>query len=130
MPYYVKTLTCVSPDVMEKCRESLLDYPLDDITLSVLASYNEAMIEVGLETGDKVCEQLYIQEGTLGVYKIDLVKNEKENLTYLKFKESEIRKVDHYCVWQTSDGISGDSYWGYLLFPLSNGKYFKVSYSC
>jgi hypothetical protein len=81
MPYYVKTLTCVSADVMEKCRESLLDYPLDDITRSVLASYNEAMIEVGLETGDKTCEQLYIQEGTLGVYKIDIIKvNEKEKL--------------------------------------------------
>lgn len=58
------------------------------------------------------------------------VKDEKENLTYLKFKESEIRNVDHYCVWQTSVGMSGDSYSGNLLFPLSNSKYFKVSYSC
>lgn len=72
MPYYVKSLECVGPEVMEKCRDSLLNYPLDELTINTLNSYNEAMIEVAQEEGKTRCEQLYIQEGTLGVFKIDL----------------------------------------------------------
>lgn len=38
------------------------------------------------------------------------------------------KKVD-YWVWQTS-GYLGDDYSGFLLLPLNNGKYWKVSYCC
>lgn len=47
----------------------------------------------------------------------------------MKQNENEIRNVNHYCIWQTC-GIMGDDYYGYLLFPLKNGKYFKVNYAC
>ena len=59
------------------------------------------------------------------------VKEEKENLVYSRFdlKEQQIRKVDHYYVWQTG-GYWGDDYSGYMLFPLNDGRYFKVSFSC
>jgi hypothetical protein len=35
----------------------------------------------------------------------------------------------HNLVWQTT-GHSEDDYSGYMLFPLSNGDYWKISYSC
>lgn len=35
----------------------------------------------------------------------------------------------HNMVWQTT-GACEDDYSGYLLFPLSNGDYWKISYSC
>jgi hypothetical protein len=35
-----------------------------------------------------------------------------------------------YWVNQWSNGIVGDSYAGFLLLPLNNGKYWKVGYSC
>ncbi len=55
---------------------------------------------------------------------------DKENLLYMKtFFDEKIRKIDHYYVWQTT-GNMGDDYLGYLLFPLNDGKYFKISYSC
>jgi hypothetical protein len=34
-----------------------------------------------------------------------------------------------YYVWQTS-GYCGDDYSGFLLIPLSDGRFWKVSYSC
>lgn len=55
--------------------------------------------------------------------------DENDKLLYLKQPEFDLRGVDHICVWQTC-GMMGDDYSGYLLFPLKNGKYFKVSYSC
>lgn len=35
-----------------------------------------------------------------------------------------------YWVNQWSTGMEGDSYAGFLLLPLNNGKYWKVGYSC
>ena len=56
--------------------------------------------------------------------------DDKDKLLYLQTDISdEIRKVSHYYVWQTV-GVCEDDYSGYLLFPLKDGKYFKVSYSC
>lgn len=55
--------------------------------------------------------------------------NDKENKLYKKTEVDEIRNVDHYYVWQTA-GYLGDDFSGYLLFPLKNGKYFKVFYCC
>ena len=46
---------------------------------------------------------------------------------YLHHKENEIRGVNHYYVWQQG---YDDSYNGYLLWPLKNGKYLLVEYSC
>lgn len=57
------------------------------------------------------------------------IKDDKERLLYMKTDCDEVRKIDHYYVWQTT-GCCEDDYSGYLLFPLSNGKYFKITYSC
>ena len=64
-----------------------------------------------------------------GSYQHIRIKDDKDNLLYLMQNEDEIRNVNHYCVWQTV-GYCGDDFSGYLLYPLNNGKYFKVSYSC
>ncbi|MGK0174076.1 MAG: hypothetical protein ACI9AT_000439 [Ulvibacter sp.] len=42
-----------------------------------------------------------------------------------KYEEESI----NYYVWQTV-GYSGDDYSGYLLLPMNDGRYWKVSYSC
>ena len=57
------------------------------------------------------------------------VVNDKHNRLYMKMPEDEIRSVDHYYVWQTC-GYMGDDYSGWMLFPLKNGKYFRVYYNC
>ena len=57
------------------------------------------------------------------------IKDDKDNRLYMKQPEVEIKGIDHYCVWQTV-GHLGDDYSGYLLYPLKNGLYFKVGYSC
>lgn len=48
---------------------------------------------------------------------------------YMKMPENEIRGVDHYYVWQRT-GYLGDDYSGWMLFPLKDGRYFKVHYNC
>ena len=47
---------------------------------------------------------------------------------YMKTECDEIRGVDHYYVWQTT-GCCEDDYSGYLLYPLKDGRYFKLWYS-
>ena len=48
---------------------------------------------------------------------------------YMKTDCDEVRGIDHYYVWQTT-GCCEDDYYGYLLFPLKDDTYFKISYSC
>lgn len=55
--------------------------------------------------------------------------NSDDKKLYLKTDCDDIRGVDHYYVWQTV-GYLEDDFSGFLLFPLNNEKYFKVSYSC
>lgn len=62
-------------------------------------------------------------------YQFVRIKDDEDKRLYMKQPVTEIRNVSHNCVWQTV-GMMGDDYSGYLLFPLSNGKYLKVSYSC
>ncbi len=45
-----------------------------------------------------------------------------------KESEYEGEKVEYWVYQQT--GYLGDDYYGYLLLRLSNGKYWKVNYSC
>lgn len=51
-------------------------------------------------------------------------------IIYEKVKETDLRGVDHYYVWQRTTSMEGDSYAGFLLYPLKDGRYFKLSYSC
>ena len=57
------------------------------------------------------------------------IKDDEDKLLYLLQDENEIRGINHCCVWQTC-GMMGDDFSGYLLFPLKDGKYFKINYSC
>lgn len=57
------------------------------------------------------------------------IKDDKDRLLYMKNNSSEIRNVDHVCVWQTV-GMMGDDYSGFCLYPLKNGLYLKTSFSC
>jgi hypothetical protein len=57
------------------------------------------------------------------------IKDDKDRLLYMKQDEEEIRGIDHCCVWQTV-GYCEDDYSGYLLFPLKDGRYLKISYAC
>ena len=54
------------------------------------------------------------------------IKNEENSKLYMK-QDDEL--IGHYWVWQTT-GYLGDDFSGYLLIPLRNNKYLKVSYSC
>jgi len=56
------------------------------------------------------------------------VKDTKDKYLYMKIECDEVKGVDHYYVWQTT-GCCEDDYSGYLLFPLKDGRYFKVWYS-
>jgi hypothetical protein len=64
-----------------------------------------------------------------GSYQHARIVGDESRRLYLKNNCDEIRKVNHYYVWQIS-GSCEDDYSGFMLFPLKNGKYFKVSYSC
>jgi len=55
--------------------------------------------------------------------------DDTEKKLYMRCSCSDIRGIDHYYVWQIG-GYLGDDYSGNILYPLKNGKYFKVSYSC
>ena len=54
----------------------------------------------------------------------------KDDKSYLFMKtDHELDYIDHYYVWQQT-GYLGDDYSGWMLYPLKNGKYLKISYSC
>ncbi len=55
---------------------------------------------------------------------------EYKHTQYMRCTGSEIRGIDHYYIKQWSVGMEGDSYEGYILYPLKNGKYFMAWYSC
>jgi hypothetical protein len=57
-------------------------------------------------------------------------KEDESFMSYELVKNDEYRGQTHYYVWQTTTNMEGDSYSGYLLIPLNNGKVFKVSYTC
>lgn len=60
------------------------------------------------------------------------IKDDEEKLLYMKNEdegdEEEIG-VNHHHVWQMT-GYLGDDYSGFMLFPMTDGRYFKVSYNC
>lgn len=81
-------------------------------------------------------------EGVVYIYDVDekrsgypnyqhvRIKEDPDKLLYIKQKEDiEEVGVDHYCVWQHV-GMGEDDYSGFLLLPMTDGRYFKVSYSC
>lgn len=76
-----------------------------------------------------IVEVIETDERTMG-YKTKphcRIKDEKDSKLYVKVENEEM--VGHYWVWQTV-GRMGDDYSGYMLLPLSKGKYLKCSYAC
>ncbi len=56
--------------------------------------------------------------------------DDEEHLLYMQTNMDEyVKGVKYYFVWQTT-GHLGDDFSGILLFPLKNGKFFKVAYWC
>lgn len=61
-----------------------------------------------------------------------IINDEDDRRLYMKQRadfDTPIKGIDHYYVWQTT-GMLGDDYSGYVLYPLKDGKYLKVSYNC
>lgn len=54
---------------------------------------------------------------------------EKDNPKSLEYMRQDDDGEYHNLVWQTV-GCCGDDFSGFLLFPLSNGKYWKISFEC
>lgn len=73
MPYYAKYLEAVNSKVMDHTIESLL-HPdnSEEEQNRLLNQYNTILIQVSEDFFKKESEQLYIQEGTVGVYRIKL----------------------------------------------------------
>lgn len=57
------------------------------------------------------------------------IKDDKDNHLYMVQPFIDVIGIDHDCVYQEV-GYLGDDYSGYLLYPLTNGKYFKIEYTC
>lgn len=60
-------------------------------------------------------------------YDCGRIKGEKGYL-YMKQKVTDIRGIYHVFGWQRTE--YEDCYSGWQLYPLKNGLYFKISYSC
>lgn len=75
-----------------------------------------------------IVETTETDEKSNGYSRYSHVRCSDDNHLYL-VQNSEIRGVKHECVWQVT-GYLEDDYFGYMLYPLNNGKYFKVSYNC
>ena len=57
-------------------------------------------------------------------------KDNEKSLYYMHQDDSE-ENTFHSLVYQRDGGYGNeDSYYGYLLFPLTNGKYWKIEYQC
>ncbi len=45
------------------------------------------------------------------------------------FRKQGEKGIDHIYIWQTT-GYLGDDYSGWILLPLSDGRYWKIYYNC
>jgi len=81
-------------------------------------------------TPEGIVDIIFTDEQKQGYSPHQCVRVERENnYLYMKVSMDEyIKGIKYYYIWQTSN--FEDSYFGYLLFELKNGKYFKVSYNC
>lgn len=52
------------------------------------------------------------------------------DLAKFQKQECSCRPFDFEYVHQNSGGLSGDSYYGTVLFPLGENKFISVDYSC
>lgn len=62
-------------------------------------------------------------------YECAYIKGDKNYLFMKHEPDFEVRYINHYYVWQQT-GYLGDDYSGWMLYPLKDGKYLKISYNC
>lgn len=73
MPYYAKYLVAVGKEIMEETVEALLDPEItDEYRSTLLGRFNTVLYEIAKDFDKTECEQLYIFEGTVGVFKINI----------------------------------------------------------
>lgn len=93
--------------------------------------FSEGIVEIN-ETDEK-------QRGYSDSQRNCRIKDEEHSLLYMhntgevecfygEESEYEGEPVEYWC-WQRT-GIMGDDYSGYLLLPMNDGRYWKISYSC
>lgn len=88
-------------------------------------------------TPQDIVEVYEVEEKRSGYssYQHARIKEDKDRLLYMKVtvdqddEDEAIEGIDHTYVWQTT-GILGDDFSGYALYPLNDGRYFKIHYSC
>lgn len=66
------------------------------------------------------------KSGMYPSYTFYKIKDDKEFIDYMRQDESD---DFHYMVYQLV-GYFGDDYSGYQLFPLKDGRYWKISFNC
>lgn len=105
--------------VLEEVKK-LINYPASyiDYALEELSSWNdEGFVEVELTE---------YKESGYSNYEFYRIKNSSDKRYYMKQDEDE---NFHDMVWQTT-GCCEDDYSGYQLFPLKDGRYWKIYYNC
>jgi hypothetical protein len=60
----------------------------------------------------------------------EIISGEGVDLSKYQKQESDCPTFEYEYVQQNGGGITGDSFNGVILFPLDNGTYLKVNYSC
>lgn len=73
MPYYAKHLEAIGSEIMEETRISLLNPDLsEEERMNLLGQYNTVLLELAKAYSKTTVEQLYLQEGTVGIYKMNI----------------------------------------------------------
>jgi|GEM_PF-2621115 len=94
-----------------------INYSIDNMNLDELYWQHVGYVEV-VETSN-------VNTGYPS-YKFYLEKDNPKSLRYMRQDDD---GEYHNMVWQTV-GCCEDDYSGFLLFPLNDGRYWKISYSC
>jgi len=124
-------------DVQEEHQKQLELNSREIENVKTLIDYNFSFIEEYLEDNDWWNHSGYV-EVELSDYKscaypsydFYIEKGFKNVMHCMRQDDSE-DDTFHCLVYQSDGGYGAeDSYFGYLLFPLTNGKYWKIEYSC
>lgn len=59
-----------------------------------------------------------------------IIKGDKSNKKFMKQFETYEEDFDHNLIWQRNDAYVEDSYYGDILFPITNEKYLHCKFSC
>lgn len=102
--------------------------------INVDSLYNHFDIEEYTWMPEQIVKAIETEEQLIGYppHQCARIVNDNDRLLYMKSYcdyDEPIEGIDYCYVWQIT-GMLGDDYSGYLLFPLTNGLFIKISYSC